>query len=61
MEVRDVFGLGPELFLGLDHHAEDASLIVEVVDIIGTQIGLHGREDIGQRDAQRFCLVAVNL
>ena len=61
MQARDISRLRPELALGLYHHPEDAALIVEVVDVVGAQIGLHGGEDVGQRDAQRFCLVAVDL
>ena len=50
-----------ELGIALHVHALDAAAIDEVVDVGGRPAGLQRRVDVGDRDAERTRLLAIDV
>jgi hypothetical protein len=59
--IRNIFHAVAELPVGLRHHAPGTPELVEIIDVRRAQKGLQRPEEIGQRHALRFRLIAVNL
>ncbi len=61
LEPRDVLRRGAERGIGLDDDLVRAAELVEVVDVHRPQVHLHGLEQVGERDALLFGLLAVHV
>ena len=61
LQARDVLGVQPEARLGLRIHLVSAAEAVEVIDVQGAEIDLHGVEDVRKRDALGLRLLAIHL
>src|SRR5258708_1213760 len=61
LELGDVLGSRPKGSVGLCDHLVRATEFVEVVDVLGAEVDLQGREEIIETNVELLCLVAVDI